>query len=169
MRWTSAILALATLSLLGARGAQAANDEFRAVLRGAQEVPPVSTRTVGEAKINFNGAPSTVLVEIDLGRGQRVTQAHFHCARRGVNGPIVAFLAGFHDRGWDVDGLSIDHETLTNANILQDATPAPPACPRAINNLADLRRAMIDGLIYVNVHSVAIPSGVVRGQVVRVD
>ena len=169
MRWSSSFLALASTSLLGISVAHATDDEFRAVLRGAEEVPPVTTNTTGVMEINFSGSPSKLLVELSLSRGRRVTQAHFHCGRRGVNGPIVAFVAGFHDRGWDVDGAWIDHETLTNANILQDATPAPPACPRAINTLADLRRAMLDGLIYVNVHTLAHPAGEVRGQVVRVD
>jgi hypothetical protein len=166
MRSLSA-LAIAGLSLLAAGGgAEARNDEFRALLRGNQEVPPVTTTTLGTAELNFTG--DTLLVEITLLRARRVTQAHLHCAPRGSNGPVVAFLAGFQDRGWDVDGLWIDHQTLTNANILADATPAP-TCPRRIRTLADLRAAMADGFIYANVHTVANPAGEVRGQAVRVD
>jgi hypothetical protein len=165
MRSLSA-LAIAGLSLLVTGAAQANNDEFRALLRGNQEVPPVSTSTLGTAEINVTD--NTLLVEITLQRGKRVTQAHFHCAPRGSNGPVVAFLAGFHEPGWDVDGLWIDHETLTNANIIQGVTPAP-TCPRRIRTIAELRAAMADGLIYVNVHTAANPAGEVRGQAIRVD
>ena len=103
MRWSSGLLALAATSLLGVGAAHAANDEFRAVLRGAQEVPAVATNTSGVIEINFSGSPPTLLVELSISRGRRVTQAHFHCGRRGVNGPIVAFIAGFHDRGRDFE------------------------------------------------------------------
>jgi hypothetical protein len=96
-------------------------------------------------------------------------QVHFHRARRGVNGPVVAFISGFHDRGWDADGAWIDHEPLTTANIIREATLTPPACPRAIDDLAGLRRATLDGPIHVNAHTVANPAGEVWGQVVRVD
>lgn len=166
MRRSLVVFAIVGPSLLATGAAQARNDEFRALLRGNQEVPPVATSTLGTTEINVTG--DTLLVEITLQRGDRVTQAHFHCAPRGANGPVVAFLAGFHDRGWDVDGLWIDHQTLTDANILADATPAA-TCPRSIDTIGDLRAAMADGLIYVNVHTVDNPAGEVRGQATRVD
>jgi hypothetical protein len=166
---SSHAIGLAMLALSATGAAQAANDEFRAVLRGAQEVPPVTTDTRGLAVINFSGSlPGTLSLEVVIERGRRVTQAHFHCAREGANGPVVAFIAGFHDRGWDVDGQWIDHETLTAANILRDATPGA-GCPRAIDTIGDLRRAMLEKLIYLNVHTVEYPAGEVRGQVVRTD
>lgn len=166
MRRFFAVAATAMLTMLAAGAAEARNDEFRALLRGNQEVPPVATSTLGTAELNVTG--DTMLVEITLQRAQRITQAHLHCAPRGANGPVVAFLAGFHDRGWDVDGLWIDHQTLTNANIIAEATPGGP-CPRRIRTISDLRAAMADRLIYVNVHSVANPAGEVRGQVFTVD
>lgn len=82
---------------------------------------------------------------------------------------MVAFIAGFNERGWDVDGQWIDHQVFTDANILRDATPASPACPRAIDTIADLRRAMQDGLIYLNVHTVQHAGGEIRGQAFGID
>jgi hypothetical protein len=90
--------------------------------------------------------------------GERVTQAHIHCAPAGANGPIVVFLAGFHDKGWDVDGRWVSNATATDANITNTACGA---------TLAELAQAMKDGRTYVNVHTVANPGGEVRGQVQR--
>jgi hypothetical protein len=68
----------------------------------------------------------------------------------------VIFLAGFHDRGWDIDGHWLDDVTITDDNIV-DTTCG--------STLRDIAQAMEDGHIYVNAHSVAHPAGETRGQV----
>ncbi len=73
-----------------------------------------------------------------------------------TNGPVAAFLAGNHPRGWDVDGKWIDNATLTDANVM------PTGCG---TTLAELIAAMRDGGTYVNVHNQANPGGEVRGQI----
>jgi len=137
--------------------------KFQARLSGAEEVPPVDTDTSGRATIEFNEDFSAVEFQLRVSDGERVTQAHIHCAPSGVNGPIVAFLAGFHSLGWDVDGKWVDNATLTDDNIIPP--PAVSTCPHTVANLADLFAAMAAGDTYVNVHSVDNPGGVVRGQV----
>jgi len=129
--------------------------EFRARLRGSQEVPAVTTSTRGEARIQFNDATTAAEFDLEVEDGIRVTQAHIHCAPAGANGPIVVFLAGFHDRGWDVDGDWIGDTTFTGANITN------PACGSTLAELAD---AMAEGRTYANVHTAANPGGEVRGQ-----
>ena len=89
--------------------------EFAARLSGAEEVPPVVTDTTGKVEIEFNEDETKAEYELSVRKGIRVTQSHIHCAPKGVNGPIVVFLAGFHNRGWDVDGswtVSYTHLTL---------------------------------------------------------
>ena len=76
--------------------------------------------------------------------GVRVNQAHLHCAPRGVNGPVIIFVAGFHNRGWDVDGI-LDTSCGTT--------------------LAAIAQAMRDGRVYADAHTVAHPGGEMRGQV----
>ena len=159
--------ALAALLLIGV-GIQADDDdddgkgqEFEARLTGAEEVPPVMTNTSGKAEIVFNEDETKADYELTVRKGVRVTQSHIHCAPKGVNGPIVVFLAGFHNRGWDVDGSWIENATVTDANVIP---PAPGPCPHVINNLRDLARAIRAGDTYVNVHTVANPGGEVRGQ-----
>jgi len=130
--------------------------EFRARLRGSQEVPAVTTSTRGEAKIQFNDAKTKLEFELEVEHGVRVTQAHIHCAPAGSNGPIVVFLAGFHDKGWDVDGDWIGDATATDANITNNACGS---------TLAEIAQAMAEGRTYANVHTVAHPAGEVRGQI----
>src|SRR5206468_11813642 len=121
---------------------------FRAKLRGDNEVPPVDTETTGKLRIQFAKDFSSATLRFDLDDAERITQAHFHCGEEGVNGPIVIFLAGFHDRGWDIDGRFLDNLTITDQNIVNTACGS---------TLRDIAQAMEDGNIYVNAHSVASP------------
>jgi hypothetical protein len=159
------VIALATVILPGLANSVTADDDrggqrFSARLRGSEEVttPPggVDTNTRGSAKLRFNRAKTKLFFDLAVEDGLRVTQAHIHCAPRGENGPVVVFLAGLHDRGWDVDGRWISNATATDANITNTACGA---------TLAELAQAMKDGRTYVNVHTVVNPAGEVRGQV----
>ena len=73
---------------------------------------------------------------------------------------MVAFLAGNNAVGYDVDGKWISNAVLTNSSI------SNPACGTTIAALAAAMRA---GNVYANVHSVAHPGGVVRGQLEQAD
>ncbi|MBA2565661.1 MAG: CHRD domain-containing protein [Gemmatimonadetes bacterium] len=115
LAWT-AIPAAAQVSVEGI-----ARRSFEAILRGRQEVPRVQTNTVGEAEIEFNEALTRAEIEVEVVSGVRITQAHLHCAPRGVNGPIIVFLAGFHELGWDVNGEWIGDAVITNDNITDPA------------------------------------------------
>jgi hypothetical protein len=167
MKTLQATAALAALFLAGAvraddQGGGGGNRNFEAVLVGAEENPPVVTNTRGTSEIKFNADETKLDFELTVRKGVRVTQAHIHCAPLGVNGPIVVFLAGFHNRGWEVDGSWVEHATATDANVMP---PAPGGvCPHVIDNLRDLAVAIRAGNAYVNVHTVANPSGEVRGQ-----
>jgi CHRD domain len=129
--------------------------EFRAELSGDQEVPPVTTQSEGEAKIQFNEDLTAAEFDLEVDDGVRVTQAHIHCAPAGSNGDIVVFLAGFHAPGWDVDGDWIGDASFTVANIVD---------PECGTTLAQLAEAMAQGRAYVNVHTQANPGGEIRGQ-----
>jgi hypothetical protein len=159
------VLALATTVLPGLAGQVTADDEgeglqFEARLTGEEEVttPPggVDTRTRGSASFEFNDARTELEFELDVEDGVRVTQAHIHCGEAGVNGPVIIFLAGLHDRGWDVDGDWIGDATATDANITNTACGS---------TLAQIAEAMAQGRTYANVHTIANPAGEVRGQI----
>jgi diadenosine tetraphosphate (Ap4A) HIT family hydrolase len=115
----------------------------------------VTTDTKGRAEVNFNDSFTRAGFKLVINLGRGVTQAHIHCAPRGQNGPIVLFLAGFHDRGWNVNGEWIDNANLTPNNILDTSCGT---------TLAQIAQAMADGRMYVNAHTLAHPGGEVRGQ-----
>jgi hypothetical protein len=135
-------------------------DKFRARLTGSQEVttPPggVDTDTVGKARFEFNDDKTELEFELEVEDGVRVTQAHIHCNVAGMNGPIVVWLGGFHDKGWDVDGDWIGDATATDANITNAACGS---------TLAEIAEAMAEGRTYANVHTIANPAGEIRGQI----
>jgi CHRD domain-containing protein len=177
MKTLRAFTALVAVLLAGAavRGAaRPSNDgdghkkgqEFGARLTGAEEVPAVVTDTSGKVEIFLSSDETKLEFELAVRKGVRVTQSHIHCAPKGTNGPIVVFLAGFHNRGWDVDGTWVENATATDDNVIPPAPGGP--CPVPINNLRDLAAAIRGGNTYVNVHTVAHPGGEIRGQL-RVD
>jgi hypothetical protein len=158
LRVAAISLALAGLVISGvvfASDSSGRGPKFKAGLSGANEVPAVTTDTTGKARIDFNADLTAAKFSLTVKNGVRVTQAHIHCGPAGQNGPVVVFLAGFHDRGWDVDGKWISDASFTDANIVNTACGA---------TLADLAQAMRDGQTYVNAHTLAHPAGEVRGQ-----
>lgn len=82
-----------------------------------------------------------------------------------MDGPIVAFLAGFHERGWNIPNGRWVKAELRDANVIAvNTNDANGACPDSIADLEDLLAAMEAGNTYVNVHSMENPGGEVRGQ-----
>lgn len=128
---------------------------LRTDLRGENEVPPIDTNTRGRFLLHVDPDGVSAEYSLHVTDGERITQAHLHCAPAGANGPVVVFLAGLHAQGWDVDGRWIGNATLTDANVVN------PACGATLAEVLEQARI---GNVYVNVHSVAQPAGVVRGQ-----
>ena len=139
--------------------------QFTAKLSGAQEVPEVTTTTAGSLELKFDAAFTQARFILKVSDGLDVTAAHLHCHRAGENGPPVAFLYG-EGPTIDVDGR-LASGTLTNED-LEDAD-CLSSVDRSITNLAALAFAAKEGLIYVNVHTEANPSGESRGQLVAAD
>jgi CHRD domain len=143
------------VAILGASSAASAEQVFRARLSGENEVPPVTTNTAGRFEILVNNAATAGQYTLRVDSGVRVTQSHFHCGAAGANGPVIVFLAGFRPEGWDVDGQWVGNTTITDANIVNTACGA---------TLAEIFQQARLGNVYVNVHSVASPGGLARGQ-----
>ena len=149
------------LGMIGAHSAAGAAQLFQARLIGAEEVPPVVTEdTTGRFEILFDRDTTSGEYTLRVVSGVRVTQAHFHCGPAGVIGPVIVFLAGFHANGWNVDGKWVSNATITDANIVNTA------CGATLEAIAEAAR---NGNVYVNVHSVANPGGVARGQLLPAD
>lgn len=165
-----AVIVLIGLSASGFASATTTSFTFRAEASGEQEIQPpggVITNTTGRITLRFNRELSEADFSLSVHRGKKITQAHLHCARAGVNGPVVVFLFNVAPvpgpGGVNVNGR-IAKGTLTNADIEPVDFAANPNCGVVINNIASLLAAVRDGIIYLNVHSEANPPGEVRGQ-----
>ena len=143
-----------TASALCADGAV----NFRVELSGDQEVPaPVDTAAHGVAILHVNQALTEIRFRLVVDGADNIlgaAGAHLHCAPAGVNGPVVVFLAGSAPPGFG--GRIEMRATLGDDSILN------PACGE---NIAELVGSMLDGNVYINVHSMDHPGGEVRGQI----
>ena len=154
----AAVVLLGVLMASAAVAAPAFQLKFNANLTAAQEVGVVSSSTSGDVQLSFNAGLSNVRVVLSVFQGVSITAAHIHCAAAGVNGPIVVTL--FAGPTQDVNGVLVN-ATFVNPDV------TPTICgphDTEINNIASLLAALREGILYVNVHSIANPAGVVRGQ-----
>ena len=119
-----------------------------------------ATDAAGRIVARFDAALSkvTVNLRIDNLTGS-FAAAHFHCGRAGENGPVVFGLV--NPGPLSFDGHRI-RGTLTNADF--SGADCTPIIGRPVNNIAALKFAILEGLIYVNVHSTVFPPGEIRGQ-----
>jgi hypothetical protein len=146
-RALAVMLAGAVLATLVAAPILAADEVFSGVLRGDNEVPPVTTNGAGAAYVFINEAETEVKYAVSYtGLSGPPIAAHIHVAAAGSNGPIVLPL--------DV-GPSTMFGTLTQADF-QTNTAAP--------TWAALLDAIRGGRAYVNLHTAAHPGGEVRAQ-----
>lgn len=115
----------------------AADKNFTATLLGIREVPPVVTAASGTGSFVLTSTGLRYDITLRNISGSLITGAHFHPGATGVEGSAIETItfSGLHATG--------TWEGLT----------------------ASERDMILDGNIYVNVHTVAYPDGEIRGQV----
>ncbi|MBG9774797.1 CHRD domain-containing protein [Brevibacillus laterosporus] len=133
--------------------------QFRAKLRGSEEVPPVFTNATGTATFRLSADNSRLDFRLSLHELRNLTQAHIHIGARGVNGPIVVFLFGPIQRGISVCDATVTG-SITSANLVG---------PLQGRTLAELVQFILSGETYVNAHTTQHPNGEIRGQIRRVE
>ena len=166
MRGFFRTLSCIATTLLVVAGGPALAGEFVAHLSGASEVPPVSTRAQGQAKVSFNQEGTEAGFRLIVANIENVTQAHIHCGPAGANGPVVVFLFGFISGGVSVNGI-LAQGTFTGSNIIPRGDS--DACPGGVGDMADLIAQIEAGNAYINVHTVQNQPGEVRGQLRAAD
>ncbi|PTL79823.1 CHRD domain-containing protein [Vitiosangium sp. GDMCC 1.1324] len=140
------VLTWVAAGLLGLAGC--GNDTFVSTteLKGANEVPAVTTSASGTANATLDGDTLTVTGNYS-GLSSALHEvsgsaAHVHQAATGENGPI-----------------------LFNLTVTPSAADSRNGTFNGSKNLNDTeKQAFKDGLLYVNVHTEANQSGEIRGQ-----
>jgi hypothetical protein len=158
---TALLLALAAVLVLAlAVPAMAQGDRnYKAQLRGENEVPPVETVAQGQAIFKLSKDGSELKYRLIVTKIQNVTQAHIHLAPAGQNGPVVAWLYPSGPPAMLIPGTFngvLASGTITDADLVG---------PLAGQSLDTLVEALDSGLAYVNVHTSQYPGGEIRGQI----
>jgi uncharacterized repeat protein (TIGR01451 family) len=120
---------------------------FRALLNGANEVPPVPTDAMGLASFVLNQTTNELIYGIQFNDIDNITAAHLHQAGAGANGPVVVTL--YAGGGIQPSPTEPLQGRITIAPALAASIAANPAG------------------FYVNVHTSDFPSGEIRGQLAR--
>jgi hypothetical protein len=114
-----------------------------AVLTGSQEVPPNTNPGFGNATVTFDASRQNITVTITVANlGSPINNFHIHENPPGLNGPVVINLIGLGG-------------TFVNGTMTGTFPVAPAVADRMVQNPRNF---------YVNVHTVALPGGAIRGQ-----
>jgi hypothetical protein len=132
-----------------------------AVLTGAQEVPPVETDGIGFSFVLpvVRGHVLFYSLSVFGLPVEDVQQSHIHIGPAGENGPVVAFL---YEAGDDIPRACQSRPVPCLARGA--LTAADLVGPLAGQPMTALAEEIAAGNAYVNVHTVAVPSGEIRGQ-----
>lgn len=154
---------LATVSSVTA----ASNRSFRTHLSGDEEVPPRETNAQGQAIFQLSKDGTELHYKLIVANIENVVASHIHVGAAGVNGPVVAFLAGpFPAGGGRTDGV-LAEGVVTEGDLIG------PLAGQPFSVLIDEIR---NGNTYVNVHTNDgvgdpntgpgdFPGGEIRGQI----
>jgi hypothetical protein len=136
--------ALGTFALAGS--ASAHDDDFRAKLSGANEVPgPGDPDGTGKGKVEIDVAAGEVCFKFSWEDIATPTLGHIHHAPTGVAGPIVVGLLD-----------NIPPDVLESDDDVRGCVNADPAL------LADI--VAHPDQYYMNLHNPRFPAGAIRGQ-----
>ena len=125
---------------------------YAAQLRGANEVPPVTSNAFGSALVTFD--PNTNLLAWEVATSGIVspTLSHIHRGSSSVSGPVIVNFA--------TSAAAIPNGR-TNGSVTLAAAGSLTAA-----DITNLGAAGTANGFYVNVHSTASPSGEIRGNLV---
>lgn len=139
MKRFAAILAVAAGLLSSAALARAETVHLQATLNAATEVPPKASGGSGKVDATLDTDTHLLTYTVDYsGLTGPATMAHFHGpAKPGANAGVAVPLSS------PLDSPIKGSATLTEAQ----------------------QKQLLDGLMYVNVHTAANPGGEIRGQV----
>ena len=117
--WLStAITTVALTLILLLPAAPGDNRNFGAHLKGDEVVPPRDTHAQGQVIFQLSKDGDELDYKLIVANIENVVAAHIHLGAAGVNGGIVAFLAGpFPSGGGRVNGV-LAEGTITSADLL---------------------------------------------------
>ena len=151
------ILALLLLAVTLATPVMATKQHtnYRAILRGSNQNPPVETNAHGVFIATLSADGKSLTFKLIVANMENVTMAHIHIGDSDTNGPVVVFLFHTETPVARQDGI-LSQGTFTASDF------KGPLLGQAFSALIN---AIVNGDAYVNVHSTQHPAGEIRGQV----
>ena len=151
------ILALLLLAVTLATPVMATKQytNYRAILRGSNQNPPVETNAHGVFIATLSADGKSLTFKLIVANMENVTMAHIHIGDSATNGPVVVFLFHTETPVARQDGI-LSQGTFTASDF------KGPLLGQAFSALIN---AIVNGDAYVNVHSTQHPAGEIRGQV----
>lgn len=134
---------------------------FSAELNGTDEVPPNSSQGTGNGVFELSSDRTELAYSITLDTVPNVIGAHIHAGVVGENGEVLLALVG--NPLIDAPGITVGDDGI----LVEGVATSADVQGSFVGDLDGLVQAMKDGSTYVNIHTIAFPSGEVRGQVQR--
>lgn len=165
MTYRQTIMTLAAVPLLVIPLIAADKDrperEFRADLKGRNEVPLTLSGARGSLELTVNDTDTSVHFVLEYtGLQTTVLFAHIHVGQPNVNGGVTVFFCGGGGRPACPQQAGTVEGDFTASDVLPLVSQQLEAA-----NLAKLLKAIRAGKTYANVHSMTSPGGEIRGQI----
>src|SRR5262245_52616354 len=143
-------IASVTLPAFISRG-RAETTQFKADLKGSNQVPPNETTGIGTVTVTYDSATKTLTWKGSVS---------------GLTGPITgAHIHGPAEAGKNARGLVWLAENDTKAFPFTKPFTSPFEGSATLTD--EQANYLIDGMTYINIHTAAHPSGAIRGQLVK--
>ena len=164
MNYRKTVLVLAAIPLLVmpvvARHNEGPEREFRADLRGRNEVPLTLSAARGTLALNVNDSDTSVHFVLEYaGLLTTVAAAHIHVGQPNVNGGVTVFFCGGGGRP------ACPQEGTVEGDFTANDVLALTSQQLDLHNLAKLLSAIRTGKTYANLHTLTSPGGEIRGQI----
>jgi hypothetical protein len=148
------VLAAALASLvITATQSYAQNEKYRAKLDGNNEVPAVNTTS--EGVINFKTKNDMLTWKMNVTGTNDATGVNIHKGKAGENGGVVVVLMKVSKHSDNPKGMTM-RGNVTDSSLTGSM---------AGQTIADLKTAMANGDMYVNLNTQDHPDGEIRGQI----
>jgi len=131
---------------------------FRVQLSLSQVVPPLDlvTEATGSAKITFEKGMRSVRVFVKIDNNESgVTDIHLHLGEAGTGDGVTDIV---------VTVIELDPPVMTEDFTVLETFIGTETVD-SVNNIVSLYDAVRKGRVYLDVHTVAFPDGLIRGQI----
>jgi hypothetical protein len=141
-------------------------DRYWVVLKGDQQIQPVDTDAMGFVGLKFEDDFTKLLYNVNVHNIDKVTGVYIYLKNENQNASVVLdLLKKTRESNREDDRVSgVTQEGQTTGTIsIGGVTKEDLSGSLKGKSLSDLYKLMVDGLLYVIVHTNDFPSGEIRG------